>query len=168
MPGHPPLRIGAAQGIHEVRRIGDDQIELLLGGICAEIHTYDLHPVSPGRTCHILLGLSGRCRINLDGSDLRFGAALGQLYSYQAATGAHVQYPAGIPDGSPGSQQDPVCAHLHGATVVVDGKLFELKVRVGHLGMYFPGGKIKQSHAQICKKCPCFCVFNESEAYRYQ
>lgn len=82
--------------------------------------------MAPGRGVGILPRLPHAVRIDVERRYTGRGRPLGQHERNQTGTGAHVEHPpVRIPHGGPGTEQNAVRAHLHGAPVLPDGELFE-------------------------------------------
>lgn len=112
------------------RGVGDDEI-VRVGLIPLNGALYDGDPPRPGGGGRVLAGLLRRMLIQLHRIDAAIGvAALGQHQGDEAAAGANVEDPAGLAERCPGAQQNAVGAHLHGAAIVLDVKLFEGKTAV--------------------------------------
>ena len=149
MAGGVALTVGARQGIDEVRRIGNNQIEPAIGLEIVEIGTNHLYPIGPGRTGHVLGRLRSGRGVYLDRRHAQMGVALGQLEGDKARACAYVERRMCYAVG----------AHLHGAAVVVYNKLFKQKRRVGHIGCGYCAAKISERRRNNACESGCFLSF---------
>ncbi len=84
--------------------------------------------IRPRRGGHVFLRLLCRRRIKFDGINLyRFRRTLCQHQRNQTAARSYIQHAGYVGNRCPGTEQHTVRAHLHGATIVSDKKLFKGK-----------------------------------------
>lgn len=129
------LLIGREEGFLKIGRIAHYHVEWQV--IFAPILAHDValfhHDLgSKGRCSYVFSGLCGGIGIEFHTHDLQLWIALREHQGDESTSRADVQ--CSCSGGSrrhlaPGSEEYAVCAHFHGAAVVVDGELLELEHR---------------------------------------
>ena len=140
-------------------RIGQDDVETLVTLPSAQVGLYNIYYRGKGGTPHILTGLAYSLRIYFHTHNV-LRATLGCHQGKDAGAGAHVEYGEGgrlrrknravsagkrmfrlshglwLPGEShPCAEEHGISAYLHGATVLMNDKLFEGKGIGRHIGM---------------------------------
>ena len=120
--------------LREIWRIAENAVETAPIGIeVANIGVDDTN-LSGKRTCaDVLTSLCRSLGINLNGNDFSIRNSLGSHQGNKAGTRADVQDAPAAVNRRPCSKQYSVCADLHCATVVPNGKLSESENRLTHI-----------------------------------
>lgn len=129
------LLIGREEGFLKIGRIAHDHVKALVVSAPAVGHDVALfyhYLRSKGRGCCVFGGLRGGIGIEFHSHDLQVWITLREHQGDESASRADVQ--CSCSGGSrwylaPGSEEYAICAHFHGAPVVVDGELLELEHR---------------------------------------
>ena len=126
--------IGGVQLAFVERRIGDDEIEFLPKCETADVARVSPEHRFPGALTNVLLQLAVGFEIELYAFDLTL-VFLREHEHQQARAAADVQHagPGRRFVREPGAQDAGVRTDFHGAAVLVDRELFELKIGVGHM-----------------------------------
>lgn len=130
-----PLLVGGEESFLEIGRIAHYHVKALVVSAPAVGHDVALfyhYLRSKGRGCCVFGGLRGGIGIEFHAHDLQVWITLREHQGDESTSRADVQ--CSCSGGSrwylaPGSEENAICAHFHGAPVVVDGELLELEHR---------------------------------------
>ena len=130
MPGGVFFRVNGFKMVLEEGRIANNKVILMIGIKVPDIFLDHPYPIPPWAGFHIFLSLEKSILIKFNGIDHSKMRTLCQHKGEQRGAGSNVKKFSMIRDGHPCAKQACIRGYLHGTTILLNTKLFELKVRV--------------------------------------